>query len=327
MQLTYCAGPVRYVGGVDLDAVDEQLIRALQENGRAPYETLARAVGLARSTTKARVQRLLNEGGIRVIGAIHPSALGLNQLGHVIIEADGPAQPIAERIAELDETSFVTTTAGRFALTAELRTPDLDTFSSGLARVQATHGVRAVQTITYLQIWKDPYFPPGPIESPGPLSDVDFDSSDHALLRRLGVDGRASFADLAEIAGLSAGATRTRVLRLLETGIVHVGALVRLNPLSHTHTVGFALTLSGETAPVAHEVVQLNEVDCFATGIGWCNGIGTIRAGSHDDVFATLERLRALPGVRSVESWAHLHAIKEEHDLAHPLAGTPDIAE
>lgn len=302
-----------------LDEVDEQLVRALQKDGRASYEALARMVGLARSTTKARVRRLIDEGGLRLIGAIHPAALGLNQLGHVIIEADGPAQPVAERVAELDETSFVTTTAGRFALTAELRTRDLEAFSRGLARIQAISGVRAAQVITYLQIWKDPYFPPGPLESPGPLNDIDFDPSDHALVEHLRVDGRASFADLANVSGLSAGATRARVLRLLDSGIVHVGALVRLNPLGHTHTVGFALTFSGETAPVAHEVAELDEIDCFATGLGWCNGIGTIRAGSHDDVFATLERLRALPGVRSVESWAHLRAIKEEHDLARPL--------
>jgi hypothetical protein len=34
-----------------------------------------------------------------------------------------------------------------------------------------------------------------------------------------------------------------------------------------------------------------------------------IRAQSHEGVFATLERLRALPGVRTVESWAHLRSI------------------
>ncbi|MFF5991329.1 Lrp/AsnC family transcriptional regulator [Prauserella flavalba] len=307
----------------NLDEIDEQLVRALHRDGRASYETLARLVGLARSTTKARVQRLLGEGGIRLVGAIHPAVFGLNQLGHVIVETHGPAAPVAEQIAELDEISFVTTTAGRFAVTAELRTEDMEAFAHGLARVQAVPGVRAVQAITYLRIWKDPYFPPGPLESPGPLSEIELDASDHALLAHLRADGRASFAELASVSGLSPGATRARVLRLLESGVVHVGALVRLNPLSRTYTVGFALNMIGETEPVAREVVALDEIDCFATGIGWCNGIGTIRAGSLDDVLATLERLRALPGVRTVESWAHLRAIKEESDRALPLAGAP----
>lgn len=313
-------GRVRSGGiGVDLDAVDEQLVRALQRDARAPYEALARMVGLARSSTKVRVQRLVDEGGLRLVGAIHPAVFGLNQLGHVIVETDGPAQPVAEQVAELEETSFVTTTTGRFAVSAELRTGSRDEFSRGLARIQEVGGIRSAQVVTYLQIWKDPYFPPGPLESPGPVGEVELDACDHALLERLRVDGRASYADLAGVAGLSAGATRIRVRRLLETGIVHTGALVRLAPLSSTHTVGFALAIRGEAEPVARRIVEFDEVDCLTTGLGWCDAIGTIRAGSYDGVFATLERLRALPGVRVVESWTHLRAVKEEHDLARPF--------
>ncbi|GAB2970089.1 hypothetical protein GCM10027097_21850 [Amycolatopsis acidiphila] len=204
---------------------------------------------------------------------------------------------------------------------AELRTADVEAFARGLARVQAVPGIRAVQAMTYLRIWKDPYFPPGPLESPGPLARIELDASDHALLAHLRVDGRASFAELASVTGLSPGATRVRVLRLLDAGVVHVGALVRLNPLSRTYTMGFALNFTGDAEPVARKVVALDEVDCLATGVGWCNGIGTIRAGSLDDVLATLERLRGLPGVRTVEAWTHLRAIKEENDRAMPLAG------
>ncbi|MBB4683814.1 Lrp/AsnC family transcriptional regulator [Amycolatopsis jiangsuensis] len=302
------------------DDVDDLLVRALQEDGRASFETLARLVGLARSTTKARVQRLIEDGGLRLVGAIHPAVFGLNQLGHVIIETEGAAGPVAERVAALDETSFVTTTAGRFAVTAELRAADLGSFSRGLAQVQAVPGVRAVQAITYLRIWKDPYFPPGPLESPGPLTDIELDGSDHTLLAQLREDGRASFTELAKATGLSPGATRARVLRLIESGIVHVGALVRLSPSTRTHTVGFAVHVTGETEPVARRIVEFGNIDCFATGVGWCNGIGSIRAGSPDEVLATLERLRELPGMRTVESWTHLRAVKEENDRALAVA-------
>jgi DNA-binding Lrp family transcriptional regulator len=304
----------------NLDEIDEQLVRALHEDGRASYETLARLVGLARSTTKARVQRLLAEGGLRLVGAIHPAVFGLHQLGHVIIETDGSAGPVAQAVAQLDEVSFVTTTAGRFAVTAELRTADMTAFSRGLARVQAVPGVRSAQAMAYLRIWKDPYFPPGPLESPGPLAEIELDAADHALLAQLRADGRASFADLAAMTGLSPGATRVRVLRLFEARVVHVGALVRLSPLGRSCTTGFALTFTGEAEPVASEVAGMAEVDCFATGVGWCNAIGTIRVGSLDEVLATLERLRALPGVRTVEAWTHLRAIKEENDRALPPA-------
>ena len=303
---------------VELDEVDEQLVRALQHNGRASYEALAQHVGLARSTVMARVRRLIDQGALRLVGAVHPSVLGLNQMGHVIVDVEGPALPVAERLTALEETSFVTTTAGRFAVTAELRTLDLDTFAEGLARVQSVPGVRTVQVLTYTYLWKDPYFPPGPLGSAGAPVHVDLDAADHALTARLRVDGRASFAELAEVSGLSPGATRTRVLRLLDSGVVHVGALVRLTPLSSVHTMGFAVSVEGPTEPVARQLVELPEVDSFAAGMGWCNGVGSIRTSSQAAAFDTLERIRALDGVRTVESWAHLHAMKEEHDTAAP---------
>ncbi len=303
---------------VELDRVDEQLVRALQRDGRVSYEALGRLTGLARSTVQARVRRLSDAGALRVVGAVHPAVFGLRQLGHAIISVEGPARRVADAVAAIGETSFVTTTAGRFAVTAELRAPGLDAFARGLERVQAVPGVRAVQVLTYLRIWKDPYFPPGPLESPGPPGGLELDGSDHALLERLRADGRASYVELSEASGLSPGAARARVLRLLDSGVVHVGALVRLSPLSTVHTVGFALTVDGATEPVARKVVALEEVDCLATGLGWCNAIGTVRAASQGEVFAALERLRGLPGVRAVESWTHLHAVKEENDLALP---------
>jgi DNA-binding Lrp family transcriptional regulator len=310
----------RRSGEVPVDEVDEQLVRALQRDGRASYEALAGLVGLARSTTKARVQRLLSDG-LHLVGMVHPAVLGLSHHSHVVIEVEGPAEPVAARVATLHEASFVTTTAGRFAVTAELRTGGTDEFVAGLAAVTAIAGVRDVGVVTYRRIWKDPYFPPGPLEQPALLRDVDLDAADHALLQRLRADGRASFAELAGVSGLSPAATRTRVLRLLDSGVVHIGALVRLTPLRDVHTVGFALTFRGAPDPAAQRIVEMPEIDCLAVGFGWCNGIGTIRTHSYDSVFNTLERLRALPGVGTVEAWTHLRAFKEENDLARPITG------
>lgn len=301
--------------GVTLDQVDQHLVHELQRDGRASYEALAQQVGLSRSATKTRVDRLLGEGGLRLIGAIHPAVFGLHQLGHVIIESHGPVRSIAEQVAEQDEITFVTTTAGRFAITAEIRTEGLDAFSRALAKVTVLAGVTAVQVVTFRHIWKDPYFPPGPLDGTDAVGRIQLDAADHALLSQLRDNGRAPFTELAKAAGLSAGATRARVLRLLNSGVVHIGALVRLYPFSDTHTIGFALTLSGEPEQTANQVAALDEVDAFATGLGWCDGIGTIRTRSATQAFTALEQLRALPGINTVEAWTHLQAIKEDSVL------------
>jgi Lrp/AsnC family transcriptional regulator, regulator for asnA, asnC and gidA len=52
---------------------------------------------------------------------------------------------------------------------------------------------------------------------PSPLDDVD-----RALIDALQRDGRASYADLADLVGLSPAATRLRVQRLLDSGVMQV---------------------------------------------------------------------------------------------------------
>lgn len=303
----------------DLDAIDERLITALQRDGRTSYETLARLTGQARSTTKQRVQRLL-DAGLRIVGVTHPAVTGRTLFSHLALEASGPARPIAERLAALDNASYVTATGGRFAVTAELRTADTETFAGELARVHALPGVRAVHVITNRRVWKDPYFPPAAAGTP-PLPAGELDPADHAILTHLREDGRASYARLAEVSGLSPGATRARVLRLLETGTLHVGAHLRLRPLSRTHTTGFAVTARAATRDWVRRITELDEVEYFTTGIGWCAGTGTIRTTSPGHEFATLERVRALDGVDTVEAWQHLRTFKEEYETVDAPGG------
>jgi DNA-binding Lrp family transcriptional regulator len=60
-----------------LDRTDQQLVRLLEEDGRAPNATLARTVGIAESTCLVRVRSLRERGVIRGIHAdIDPAAVG-----------------------------------------------------------------------------------------------------------------------------------------------------------------------------------------------------------------------------------------------------------
>ena len=51
---------------------------------------------------------------------------------------------------------------------------------------------------------------------------ISLDDIDRQLIDALQRDGRASYADLAELVGLSPAATRLRVQRLLDAGVVQV---------------------------------------------------------------------------------------------------------
>lgn len=93
-----------------LDAVDRQLIAATQ-NGiplvREPYRALAGQLGLGEAEVIARLQRLLNEGAIRRIGAIpNHYALGLTANGMSVWDiADNAVTDVGAKVGALD---FVT---------------------------------------------------------------------------------------------------------------------------------------------------------------------------------------------------------------------------
>ncbi|MBA2949399.1 Lrp/AsnC family transcriptional regulator [Streptomyces himalayensis] len=295
----------------ELDDTDQALLAEVRRDGRATYEALSLALGLSRPAARARLQRLLDAQVLSIAGVVHPSVFGLAAYAHVAVAVDGPVLPVAEQVCAMRDAVYVSAVAGRFPLVAELRSADHDALADAVRRIAALPGVREARTAVYTEILQHAHFPPGPYQPAA------IDDTDRALLERLQRDGRTPFAELGAAVGLSTSATRTRVLRLLESGAVHIGALVQPDALGATRMCGFQLTLDGQLADKALAAVRdLREVEYLASSIGRCDAIGTAASPSADGELRFLETLRAVPGVRSVESWAHLRLLKEDYSPA-----------
>ncbi|MYV99036.1 Lrp/AsnC family transcriptional regulator [Streptomyces sp. SID3343] len=304
---------------MQLDRTDLDLVHALQEDGRLTYEALAGRVGLSRAAARARVQRLLDAGLVRIVGVVHPLVLGRTTMAHMAIGVDGPAAPVARAVAGLPESVFVTMTAGRAPVVAELRTDSFASLAAAVAEVGRLPGVRAVDVAPYTRVVKDPYTP---ADEPDPL---DLDRIDRVILEALQPDGRMPFAELAQRIGLSPGATRARTLRLLDAGVFRVVALVRPGMLGLGQLTGFALRLTDPAAAAGpggtvERIAAHDRVQFVAACVGRADLVGTVGGESTDDVLAALEELRALPGVHDVETWLHLDMVKERYDT-HLLNG------
>jgi DNA-binding Lrp family transcriptional regulator len=296
----------------EIDAIDLALLAELRRDGRATYEALSRALGLSRPAARARTLRLLDSGVAQVVGVVHPSVFGLTAYAHLSVTVEGPVLAVADRIAVFDDVPFVSVVAGRHSLVAELRSADQTVLAATISRVGALPGVQRVETSVYTAILKDTYFPPGPY-SPTALDEID-----RRLLACLQRDGRSAFADLGEAVGLSTSAARTRVLRLLESGTVHIGTRVSPGPLGLAQVLGFQLTFTGRPEEAVERVRQMGQVHYLATAIGHCDAVGTAVGHSLDGVLQLLEDIRAIRGVRSVGSWTHLRVVKETYEW--PLA-------
>ncbi|MFF3176637.1 Lrp/AsnC family transcriptional regulator [Streptomyces sp. NPDC057900] len=295
---------------MELDGTDLSIVRELQSDGRLTYETLAQRVGLSRPAARMRVQRLTESGAVRVVAIVHPAVRQLSASAHLAIDTEGAAAPVAREIAALPQAPFVTLTSGRRAIMSELRTAGFQELERTIEHIRALPGVRTVDPLIATRHVKDPY-----LLTDEPTVTLQ-DDVDERILAALEDDGRLPFAELAVRVGLSAGATRSRTLRLLDGGVAKVVALVRPDVLGMGFLCGFALRVAGEAAAVAAQVERFARVTFLSTCLGRAELVGTITAESFDAVRATLEEMRALPAVREVESWLHLELVKERYDTA-----------
>jgi Lrp/AsnC family transcriptional regulator for asnA, asnC and gidA len=141
-----------------LDDVSKKIIEQLQQDGRRAYGTIGKAVGLSEAAVRQRVQRLTQSGIMQIVAVTDPMQVGLFRQAMITIKVDGPLEPVAEALAEMDEITYVIICAGRYDLLCEAVCEDdghlLDLLSN---RVRAIQGVRDIETLIYLRLQKQSY--------------------------------------------------------------------------------------------------------------------------------------------------------------------------
>src|SRR5438067_5009508 len=72
-----------------LDDVSKAIIELLQEDGRMPYATIAKQVGLSEAAVRQRVQRLLDAEVVQIVAVTDPLRVGFRRQAMVGIRVDG----------------------------------------------------------------------------------------------------------------------------------------------------------------------------------------------------------------------------------------------
>jgi DNA-binding Lrp family transcriptional regulator len=289
-----------------MDEVDEAIVELLEVDGRLTHREIARTVGLSRSAAAARVQRLISSGQVIVRGAVHPAVIGQAALAHVGLVVRGPAAPLAAEIALRDDVPFLSLTSGQHGLVAEVRAASARDIDHSIAELRALDNVVGVDTLTYVEVVRDVIGPVGAMRT-------EVDEVDLALLRALQDDGRASYVDLAAVVGLSPAGARRRVVRLVESQVVRIGAVVRHSGRDRQSAMGFGVRLAADHRDVVERLVAMPSVIFVARTLGRFDILVTVRAFSSAQLVELLDIVRAVPGVNAVESWAHLEVVKESY--------------
>lgn len=138
------------------------------------------------------------------------------------------------------------------------------------------------------------------------------DDVDRALIRELIQDGRATYAKLAPLVGLSQAAVRTRVQRLLDDRVITVTG--RVDPASFGLGVfAFALLeVSDGLDKTAAALAEIDEAVFVVAAAGRFDLLVEVRCRDHDHLLDVLDRIRGTQGVRRLQSASVLHYEKQD---------------
>lgn len=132
------------------------------------------------------------------------------------------------------------------------------------------------------------------------------DQIDRVIIRQLQSDGRTSYTELGRQAGLSVPATRQRVQRLMQEGVLQVAAVTDPLALGYPVMALLGVRTSAAASEVAEQLAELDSVVYLVS-----------TAGSYDlfvevvcETMADLAKLiddgfRSVSGVRHVESFPY----------------------
>jgi len=148
----------------------------------------------------------------------------------------------------------------------------------------------------------------GPISAPPRI-----DALDQGIIEALQANGRESFRRIATRIGVSEATVRARYTRLAADDILQVVAVT--NPLG----LGFEQALvgvktTGAPQPIADEIASWDEADYVVVTAGQYDLLVECVAADRGDLLEVTNRMRALDGVASTETFLYMQMVKQLYD-------------
>ena len=142
-----------------IDAVDCQMIRLLQKDGRIPNTEIAKRIGISEATVRTRLNRLIKEELIQIVAVSNPLRLGFKIVGRIQIHVDiKKMDTIVAELKKLKPLWFIVQTTGGTGIDTEFVVKDLDELNHLiLEKINRIDGVLRTDTEMFLNYIKRQY--------------------------------------------------------------------------------------------------------------------------------------------------------------------------
>jgi Lrp/AsnC family transcriptional regulator for asnA, asnC and gidA len=107
---------------IELDALDNEIIRLLTEDGRMPIGEMAKKLDVTAPTVRKRIKALEEKGIFKISGLIdprrHPEMI--TALVAMSVQSEGKLDQVLDKIAELPNVAWAGVVTGRYDIIAEV---------------------------------------------------------------------------------------------------------------------------------------------------------------------------------------------------------------
>ena len=292
-----------------MDPLTKKIIGILRRDGRASYSDIARQLSTTRESVAARVNPLLKSGELRVIAAPHPRVLGLAVSAHLSIRVRGDAQQVVRQLEKLESLVLITVAVGAFQIVTETDVHDMSELHQQVSMIRSIDGVADVQVLIYERVLSSFFMGPEPAED-----SFDFDEIDVAMIRRLQQNGRASYAELAKHVGLSLSGCRIRLHRMLESGVVQIGAIPRRSDMTDDLVFGIGINARSAAPAVLRLLKAAPGLEFIANTLGRFDIVATVNFTSLREFNQLVASIVRLPQVSYCEQWLHAQLVRERYE-------------
>ena len=139
-----------------LDELDFNILSCLQKDGRMSLTVMADALKVSIGTVRTRLNRLINEGTINIIGRVDPQKAGFHCYAQiaVFIRPATLKEKVAQKISKLPEVSFLAQTSGDHDLEVDVMCRDNNHLVDFVDAISKYEGVNQTKTTIYFKVYK-----------------------------------------------------------------------------------------------------------------------------------------------------------------------------
>jgi Lrp/AsnC family transcriptional regulator for asnA, asnC and gidA len=144
---------------------------------------------------------------------------------------------------------------------------------------------------------------------------TDLDDTDKAIVRALQGDGRLAYSQLGAQVGMSEAATRQRVHRLTERGVMQIVAVTDPAKIGLPVQAMIGINVEGNIDQVAAQLAEVEQFEYVVIAAGRFDILAEVVCSDTDDLLRIVnDHVRSVPGVRATEILSYLKLVKQTYN-------------